>query len=518
MPVSREVPSSEMDSEVEARFRHRLDAHGMVDGCTKNGHIIERSENATDKRICDESHRGKISTPSSGSDFDDEENAARIKEIARTMNLERRRCALEELVETEKSYIDDLEKVVGGYMKVIDEPIDSDDAIQVPDDLMRGKIRFVFGNIKEIYDFHRNSFLAKLERCREEPEQLGRVFKSCERQMNMYVRYHQNKPYSEYIVSEYDDNFFARIQQQLGHTLTLSDLLIKPVQRPMMYKLLLSSILKMSKKAEITSGIEDLEDAVKMMHLLPQMSNDMLEIGRIQGFEGRLGKQEKLLRKGQLLVLDMSPGSPCAVSSRIRFKQRRVFLFEQIIIFCEMIDGKTKFSKPTFIFKHSLSLNKTKLHYEGMEPLQFLLTTRDEINEGESFVLQAPSEKDRREWIESIERVLGSLLDFRRALESPIAYHKGLGEDTPSPTILESPLPPHMMLRVSSVKKGWRKKPSSAAAGGRDDPSSCAEEVDSGGGSALHTSSTERKTFLRDFCNIFRPLKRLLKDKNHTHI
>lgn len=195
----------------------------------------------------------------------------------------------------------------------------------------------------------------------------------------MYVGYHKNKPYSEYIVSEYEETFFAQIRQQLGHSLALSDLLIRPVQRPVQYKLILPRILGASKKAGITEGIEDLEHAVELMHLLPQLCNDMLEIGRIKGFEGKLGRQEKLLRQGQLLVLDMSPISSGKASIRVRFKQRRVFLFEQIIIFCEMSGGNRKFTKPTFYFKHSMPLNKTKLHHEGMEPLQFLLTTKSEL-------------------------------------------------------------------------------------------------------------------------------------------
>lgn len=45
----------------------------------------------------------------------------------------------------------------------------------------------------------------------------------------MYVVYCQNKPKSEFIVSEYIDNFFEDLRQHLGHKLQLPDLLIKPV-------------------------------------------------------------------------------------------------------------------------------------------------------------------------------------------------------------------------------------------------------------------------------------------------
>ena len=60
-----------------------------------------------------------------------------------------------------------------------------------------------------------------------------------ERRLYMYVKYCENKPKSEYIVSEFLDTYFEEVRQKLGHRLTLPDLLIKPVQRIMRYQLLL---------------------------------------------------------------------------------------------------------------------------------------------------------------------------------------------------------------------------------------------------------------------------------------
>ena len=59
-----------------------------------------------------------------------------------------------------------------------------------------------------------------------------------EKQMQMYVKYCENKPKSDYIVPEYYD-WFEELRQQLGHRLSIPDLLIKPVQRIMKYQLLL---------------------------------------------------------------------------------------------------------------------------------------------------------------------------------------------------------------------------------------------------------------------------------------
>ena len=59
-----------------------------------------------------------------------------------------------------------------------------------------------------------------------------------EKRLYMYVKYCENKPKSEFIVAEYID-FFEELRNKMGHRLMLPDLLIKPVQRIMKYKLLL---------------------------------------------------------------------------------------------------------------------------------------------------------------------------------------------------------------------------------------------------------------------------------------
>ncbi|KAF6723342.1 Kalirin [Oryzias melastigma] len=58
-----------------------------------------------------------------------------------------RMFVLNELVQTEKDYVKDLGTVVEGFMKRIEEK-------GVPDD-MKGKDKIVFGNIHQIYDWHR---------------------------------------------------------------------------------------------------------------------------------------------------------------------------------------------------------------------------------------------------------------------------------------------------------------------------------------------------------------------------
>lgn len=101
----------------------------------------------------------------------------------------------------------------------------------------------------------------------------------------MYVVYCKNKPVSEYIVSEYLDTYFEDLRVKLGQKLQLCDLLIKPVQRIMKYQLMLKDILKYTERAGLVAEAEQLKMAFEIMVVVPKEANDMMDVGRLQGFD-----------------------------------------------------------------------------------------------------------------------------------------------------------------------------------------------------------------------------------------
>ncbi|XP_024597492.1 LOW QUALITY PROTEIN: triple functional domain protein [Neophocaena asiaeorientalis asiaeorientalis] len=323
-------------------------------------------------------------------------------EERKSSSLKRRHYVLQELVETERDYVRDLGCVVEGYMALMKED-------GVPDD-MKGKDKIVFGNIHQIYDWHRDFFLGELEKCLEDPEKLGSLFVKHERRLHMYIVYCQNKPKSEHIVSEYIDTFFEDLKQRLGHRLQLTDLLIKPVQRIMKYQLLLKDFLKYSKKASLDTS--ELERAVEVMCIVPKRCNDMMNVGRLQGFDGKIVAQGKLLLQDTFLVTDQDTGL------LPRCKERRVFLFEQIVIFSEPLDKKKGFSVPGFLFKNSIKVSCLCLE-ENVEndPCKFALTSRtgDVV---ETFILHSSSPSVRQAWIHEINQILENQRNFLNALTS----------------------------------------------------------------------------------------------------
>jgi RhoGEF domain len=126
----------------------------------------------------------------------------------------------------------------------------------------------------------------------------------------------------------------------------LCDLLIKPVQRITKYQLMLSDILKYSQRAG--DKVDVLEKALEVMKVVPKACDDMMQVGRLQNFEGNLNAQGRLLFQGTLQISDGGPNLP------FRGKERRVFLFEQSAIIADCIPPRKEYGNPTYIFKNQI--------------------------------------------------------------------------------------------------------------------------------------------------------------------
>ncbi|XP_021060269.1 rho guanine nucleotide exchange factor 25 isoform X3 [Mus pahari] len=338
--------------------------------------------------------------------------APKNEEEQKKTALERSMFVLSELVETERMYVDDLGHIVEGYMATM--------ATQGVPESLRGRDRIVFGNIQQIYEWHRDYFLQELQQCLKDPDWLAQLFIKHERRLHMYVVYCQNKPKSEHVLSEFGDSYFEELRQQLGHRLQLNDLLIKPVQRIMKYQLLLKDFLKYYRRAGMDT--EELEQAVEVMCFVPKRCNDMMSLGRLRGFEGKLTAQGKLLGQDTFLVTEPEAGG--LLSSRGR--ERRVFLFEQIVIFSEALGGGGRGgAQPGYVYKNSIKVSCLGLegNLQG-NPCRFALTSRGPEGGIQRYVLQASDPAVSQAWIKQVAQILESQRDFLNALQSPIEYQR----------------------------------------------------------------------------------------------
>ncbi|KAJ3583744.1 hypothetical protein NHX12_015617, partial [Muraenolepis orangiensis] len=280
----------------------------------------------------------------------------------------------------------------------------------------------VFGNIHQIYDWHRDFFQVELERCLKDQDLLAELFIKHERPLHMYVVYCQNKPHSEFIVVQYQ-SFFEEIQREISCRMSISDYLIKPVQRITRYQLLLKDFLKYTSKAGL--DCKDIEKALQMMSLVPKRCNDMMNIGRLQGYEGKLSSQGKLLEQDTFGVLEQD-GGVLSHSS----KERRLFLFEHLVMFTEvsslvMEDHVTQdhvtqdhvtqdhVTQDHVTQDHVTEDHVTQDHvtqdHVTQDLLQFVLWSR---GSEERFTLQAPSASVRTSWVEQINQLVEAHKDF----------------------------------------------------------------------------------------------------------
>ncbi|XP_076823491.1 triple functional domain protein-like isoform X2 [Clavelina lepadiformis] len=313
--------------------------------------------------------------------------------------LEKRQYVLMELVDTEKEYVSHLATITEGYMaQVLQKGLPSDP----------GKERVLFGNIAQIHEWHRDTFLKEINKCMADPDYLGPLFKKYERRLHMYVHYCQNKPLSEYLVQKNKQPYFTEIQAELGTKLDIADFLIKPVQRIMKYQLLLKDFLKFTERAKLDTS--DLQAAVRIMHVVPKLANDMMMVARMNGFPGRISAQGKLLLQDTFHVSHDGGANE---------KERKVFFFEQIVIFSDLVDKKVE--ERGFTYKNSIKNSDLVLRDVSGCDIRFRLSNRS----GEdSMELRAKSPEIKQTWMDTVKQQLDNQQDFVNALQAPILYQQ----------------------------------------------------------------------------------------------
>lgn len=357
---------------------------------------------------------------------EDDTNEAGASEPAKNESQEekarrKRSYVVQEMVDTEREYIRSLSQAVEGYMKLMKDP---ECSVSMPEGLATGKDKMVFGNIETIYDWHRDVFLKALERCVERPGDLGILFRRYERKFHMYVIYCQNKPRSEYIVSEYMDTYFEELRKVLGYKHQITDVLIQPIQRIMRYQLLLKEISKLTEQIGDVEDVNLIQKALHVMTVVPKDANDMMNVGRLQGYDGKITAQGKLLKYGSLHCHEG------AAANHARAKEHVVFLFEQSVIISEALPRRSPFVNPGYLYKSHIQINKLVLDEKvcDADPCQFILRCNDP-SKSNIWSCRASSNQECKEWVSQFRGVLSSQMDFLRALQSPIAFQKEHAKD-----------------------------------------------------------------------------------------
>uniref|UniRef100_K7GFG5 MCF.2 cell line derived transforming sequence like n=1 Tax=Pelodiscus sinensis TaxID=13735 RepID=K7GFG5_PELSI len=352
-----------------------------------------------------------------GSVMDDEENLAVL-----------RSHVINELIETERAYVEELLCVLEGYATEMDNPL----MMNLISPGLLNKKDVLFGNMEEIYHFHNRIFLRELENYIEYPELVGRCFLERMEDFQMYEKYCQNKPRSESLWRQFSDSaFFQECQRKLEHKLSLDSYLLKPVQRITKYQLLLKEMLKYSKNCE---GAEDLQEALTSILGILKAVNDSMHQIAITGYDGNLNELGKLLMQGSFSVWTDHKKGHSKVKDLARFKpmQRHLFLHEKAVLFCKKREenGEGYEKAPSYSYKHSLNMTAVGIteNVKGdSKKFEIWYNAREEV-----YIIQAPTPEIKATWVNEIRKVLTSQLQACREA----SQHKTL-EQTHS-----LPLPP----------------------------------------------------------------------------
>uniref|UniRef100_A0A8C7SR44 MCF.2 cell line derived transforming sequence-like 2 n=1 Tax=Oncorhynchus mykiss TaxID=8022 RepID=A0A8C7SR44_ONCMY len=339
------------------------------------------------------------------------------------------RHIMNELIETERLYVEELQSIMEGYAA----ELDNTELSPLIPAALENKKDVLFGNLPEIYEFHNRTFFKELENCMERPELVGTCFLKRKEELQIYEKYCQNKPRSEALWRQCGDSlFFQECQKKLDHKLSLDAYLLKPVQRITKYQLMVKEMLKCSKNQE---GTAELEEALATMLDIIKSVNDSMHQIAITGFEGNLSELGKLLMQGSFNVWTDHKKGHSKVKDLARFKpmQRHLFLYNKMLLFCkkreETTDGHEKPSA-SYSFKHSLKMSAVGIteNVKGdIKKFEVWYNGREEV-----YIIQAPSMDVKNMWVSEIRKVLTGQLEACRGMQ----FHTFLSS---SPLLLSSP-------------------------------------------------------------------------------
>ncbi|NXG96212.1 MCF2L factor, partial [Loxia leucoptera] len=337
-------------------------------------------------------------------------NHALVQELIEKCISKSQGHIINELIETERVYVEELQSIIEGYASEMDNP----NLVHLIPSALQNKKEILFGNLPEIYYFHNRIFLKEIENCIENPELLARCFLKRKEDLQIYEKYCQNKPRSEALWRQCGDSiFFQECQRKLDHKLSLDAYLLKPVQRITKYQLLLKEMLKCSKNSE---GTAELEEALATVLDIIKSVNDSMHQIAITGYEGDVSELGKLLMQGSFNVWTDHKKGHNKVKDLARFKpmQRHLFLYTKMLLFCKKREENTDGHEKTasYSFKNSLKMSTVGIteNVKGdNKKFEIWYNGREEV-----YIIQASSVELKNTWISEIRKVLTGQLEACR--------------------------------------------------------------------------------------------------------
>ncbi|CAD5231209.1 unnamed protein product [Bursaphelenchus okinawaensis] len=307
---------------------------------------------------------------------------------------------LDELLTTEKTYVRELESIVEYYVNPFENP---ENEKHIPEGL-RGQSSVIFGNFRDLYEFHNRHVLPDFQKAQYSPVLLCHIMINFRNHfLKLYRPYCQNKPQSESVRRDQQADgcrFFAECQKKAGHQLPLSAYLLKPIQRITKYQLLLKELLRHCQDEGNEEIKHDVQAALaSMLDLLAQINADMQQL-HILGYAGDLRLLGPLRLQTECEVYTFKRKTR-RLSNKCQ--KRHLFLFDGGILFCKKRTQPVPYS-PEF-YEHKLCIYAQNL---GFAECSKQSADRFEIwdeQKSDGFAIFATDEVVRAKWIQRLAKM-----------------------------------------------------------------------------------------------------------------
>ncbi|XP_024086267.1 protein vav isoform X2 [Cimex lectularius] len=321
-------------------------------------------------------------------------------------SFEKRDYVINELVETEKNYIDVLNTLLKHFIRPLTSIIKDDD------------MKTIFGGIKELYEIHMGFHIQLLKAVTPGSGfKLSEAFLNWREQFLVYGEYCANLTKAQSRIVEISRNEIVnqkliKCQQEANNgKFKLRDILSVPMQRILKYHLLLEKLISETQpNHEDFRGLERAREAmVDVAQYINEVKRDSDTLQIMADIEESItdweSKQTKLTNFGRLL----KDGDLRIKDHHIqKIKPRYVFIFDRVMILCKAVRDQYSFKACLSLadFKVEDASCRKTLHRDARWNYHWYLVRKSEST---AYTLYARTEDLKRKWIKAIQDALDNI-------------------------------------------------------------------------------------------------------------
>eukprot|EP00945_MAST-04E_sp_MAST-4E-sp1_P000353 g353.t1 len=328
---------------------------------------------------------------------------------------QKRARVLQELVETESTFVQNLHRFITTYI----EHFRLENSEVKKDFAGNARVALLFANIEQIHSINSDLLQRLKERVNRDASShgtddgvgsttpaIGDVFNDFAPLFNLYAQYTANHAKASQVLRDFETRSeFGKLILDLQQTFIaehgqpaqpLGSYLIMPVQRVPRYNLLLKEIYKFTPESHpdrdvLRGAIESVQHAATLINETIRGREEQDRLVRLESMfvEGRAGVPS-LAKEGRRLVKEGRLVKRCRNSNREYY----FHLFTDILLYSKPKSGDSQFVLHRQIELKFASVGTEKL----VSPLAFSVVSKEK-----SFVVFAPDEEKKNEWVEAID-------------------------------------------------------------------------------------------------------------------